>query len=37
MAENTPLLKVEHLSKEFPAESGVFASRFARRSRLLTM
>ena len=31
MAENTPLLKVEHLSKEFPAESGVFASRFAKK------
>ena len=31
MAENTPLLKVEHLSKEFPAESGVFMSRFAKK------
>ena len=31
MAENTPLLKVEHLSKEFPAESGVFARRFAKK------
>ena len=31
MAENTPLLKVEHLCKEFPAESGVFAGRFAKK------
>ncbi len=31
MAEQTPLLKVEHLSKEFPAESGVFASHFSKR------
>lgn len=31
MAENTPLLKVEHLSKEFPAESGVFSRRFAKK------
>ena len=31
MAEKTPLLKVEHLSKDFPAESGVFAKRFARK------
>ncbi len=31
MAEQTPLLKVEHLSKEFPANSGVFASRFSKR------
>ena len=27
----TPLLKVEHLSKEFPAESGMFAKRFSKR------
>lgn len=27
MADTTPLLKVEHLSKEFPANSGVFSSR----------
>ena len=26
--ERTPLLHVEHLCKEFPVESGVFASRF---------
>ena len=34
MAENNekaPLLKVEHLTKEFPAESGVFGGRFAKR------
>ena len=31
MAEQTPLLKVEHLSKEFPANSGVFASHFSKR------
>lgn len=31
MAEREPLLKVEHLCKEFPAESGVFASRFAKK------
>ena len=33
MAENNekaPLLKVEHLTKEFPAESGVFGGRFAK-------
>ena len=29
--ERTPLLKVEHLSKEFPAESGMFAKRFSKR------
>ena len=29
--EQTPVLKVEHLSKEFPANSGVFASRFSKR------
>ena len=29
--ERTPLLKVEHLSKEFPAESGMFAKRFTKR------
>ncbi len=29
--ERTPLLKVEHLSKEFPAESGMFARRFSKR------
>ena len=26
-----PLLKVEHLSKEFPAESGMIAGRFSKR------
>ena len=26
--ERTPLLKVEHLSKEFPAESGMFRQAF---------
>ena len=31
MADTTPLLKVEHLSKEFPANSGVFSSRFSKR------
>ena len=31
MAENTPLLKVEHLSKDFPAESGFLASRLAKK------
>ena len=30
-AERTPLLKVEHLSKEFPAEAGMFAKRFSKR------
>ena len=30
-SERTPLLKVEHLSKEFPAESGMFAKRFSKR------
>ena len=29
--ERTPLLKVEPLSKEFPAESGMFAKRFSKR------
>ena len=29
--ERIPLLKVEHLSKEFPAESGMFAKRFSKR------
>lgn len=29
--ERTPLLKVEHLSKEFPAESGMFAKRLNKR------
>ena len=29
--ERNPLLKVEHLSKEFPAESGMFAKRFSKR------
>ena len=29
--ERTPLLKVEHLSKEFPAESGMFVKRFSKR------
>lgn len=29
--ERTPLLKVEHLSKEFPAEAGMFAKRFSKR------
>ncbi len=32
--ERTPLLKVEHLSKEFPAESGMFAKRFSKRVAL---
>lgn len=32
--ERTPLLKVEHLSKEFPAESGMFAKRFFQARRL---
>ncbi|MCF2622056.1 ABC transporter ATP-binding protein [Collinsella tanakaei] len=34
MASNTdtmPLLKVEHLTKEFPAEAGMLASRFSKR------
>ena len=31
MADTTPLLKVEQLSKEFPANSGVFSSRFSKR------
>ena len=34
MASNTaeaPLLKVEHLSKEFPAEAGMLAGRFSKR------
>ncbi|WP_297035592.1 ABC transporter ATP-binding protein [uncultured Enorma sp.] len=34
MAENTenmPLLKVEHLTKEFPAEAGMLAGRFSKR------
>ena len=31
MADTTPLLKVEHLSKEFPANSSVFSSRFSKR------
>ena len=31
MADTTPLLKVEHLSKEFPANSVVFSSRFSKR------
>ena len=34
--ERTPLLKVEHLSKEFPAESGMFAKRFSKRCLLYT-
>mgnify|MGYP000249521988 CR=1 FL=1 len=29
--ENMPLLKVEHLSKEFPAEAGMLAGRFSKR------
>ena len=31
MTEQTPLLKVEHLSKEFSAGSGVFSNHFAKR------
>ncbi|HIU04246.1 MAG TPA: dipeptide ABC transporter ATP-binding protein [Candidatus Coprousia avicola] len=31
MADKEPLLKVEHLSKEFPAESGMLMSRFAKK------
>ena len=33
MADTTkePLLKVEHLSKEFPAEAGMLAGRFSKR------
>ena len=30
--ERTPLLHVEHLCKEFPVESGVFASRFNKKT-----
>ena len=29
--ENMPLLKVEHLTKEFPAEAGMLAGRFSKR------
>ncbi|MDM8300939.1 ABC transporter ATP-binding protein [Collinsella tanakaei] len=29
--DNMPLLKVEHLTKEFPAEAGMLASRFSKR------
>ena len=32
MADKTPLLKVEHLCKEFPAESGTLGGRFSKRS-----
>ena len=31
MTERQPLLKVEHLSKEFPAGSGAFGGRFSKR------
>ena len=31
MADKQPLLQVEHLCKEFPVDSGVFASRMAKK------